>query len=186
MTGAASVDGFLAGVAFGLTFLLLTTYRHVSPAWLKQLLMSLALLLAARYAALALLTPAEEQLWQAVFPVLALSSVMAIDHVIRHPAMTPKKLLAWVAPAVAVDGAVILLNAFRLASLFHLLIAIGFSAACVMLARKIPSPPIRQALAALAAGQLLLVAVPGLPSEMAMLMALWFAYDTGTRLQQSG
>ena len=187
MTGSAVLDAFLLGFAAGLALLTLTAYRHASPAWLRWLLILLALLMAGRYAVLTLISlNAPERLVSAAFPALALSAVMAIDHVVRHPAMTPRKLLQWVLPFLFLDGAVILLQAWRLTWILHSLFAAGFAAVCVMLGRKIPSRPIRQALAALAAGQLLLAAAPSLYSEMLMLAALWFAYDTGTRLQQTG
>ncbi len=225
MTGLAAVYLFLLGLAAGLALLTLTAYRRVSPTWLKWLLLGLGLFVISRYVAMALFTAPDapdrfwafRRCWFATSIGLTFSSVMAIDHVVRHPAMTPKKLLQWMAPFLLAYASVILFGQFepqpdrvigwiprltpvwqRVLSTTHSLFLIGFLAGCALLAKKIPSRPIRRALAALAAGQLLLgvdgVVLafggwyfrPYLYSEMLTLAALWFAYDTGTRLQGGG
>ncbi len=49
---AAAAYLFLLGFAAGLVLLALSAYRHVSPGWLRVLLVASGILLLARYAAL--------------------------------------------------------------------------------------------------------------------------------------
>ena len=147
------------------------------------------------------------------FPLL---SAFAVDQLIRHPAMTPTKLLRWLAPFLVIYGAIVLAApmtaspdpvagwavhlvpwAQRLLGATHLAFTAAFIGACVLLMRKIPSAPIRVALLGLVAGFALLSLDgilsalriwyfrPYLFSELAMLLALWHAYDTAASLQNT-
>lgn len=213
----------MLGLASGFALLAITSYRRVSPFWLKALLMASGLLLIIRYI---MTMPLKEQIslyqsmgswavfgagsvamtlgkWQAVSSIgLTMPALFAVDQLIRHPAMTPKKLLRWYLLFLLVDGIAILTAMVWVWSLFvhwALLIGLtfGFVGACVLLARKIPSAPIRRALVGLALsygylGVGFLMDFRGwwndtllLSSEMAALLALWYAYETSARLQQT-
>ncbi len=188
MLSRAGAYLFLLGLAGGLSLLTLTSYRRVSPTWLRWLLIASALSMFSRYVAMAAFTttisPKHLRLvgWFVTLPGFILSSVFAIDQLLRHPAMTPKKLLARLPPFFA---------AWFTAAPFpwwsrilHGIVAVAFAAICMVLIRKIPSRPIRLALLGLAVGQSYL-ALDGLYAEMAMLLALWFAYETSACLQQA-
>ncbi len=141
---------------------------------------------------------------------------MAIDQLLRHPAMSPAKLLRTLSPLLAVYAVIILFGRMTpspdhvagwlphleggwrwLLSSVQAIFVIGFLGICVALIRKIPSIPIRRALAGLILAYLFLaldgvvLAVgwwyfrPFLFSEMLALLAIWYAYDTSARLQQS-
>ena len=207
-----------------MALLTISSVRRVSPSWLKRLLIGSGLFVMSRYVTLALFAMASTP--QSVWPLrhcwfatslgLPLQSVFAVDQLIRHPAMSPKKLLRWFSPFLAVYGAVILFGgatpvpdrivgwSLRLTapwpaalSIAHGLFVTGFIAACLLLMRKIPSPPIRTALLGLVLGQValaldgLILALGGwyvrpyLYSEMLMLLALWHAYETSAALQQA-
>ena len=181
----ASAYHFLLGLAAGLSLLTLTSYRRVSPAWLHRLLMASALFVFSRYVAMAVCattsSPEGPRIlrhvgWLALLLGLILPSIFAIDQLLRHPAMTPKKLL--------LRSSFPLLVAWSTAAPFPWLrgiyqgiFVLAFIAICVPLMRKIPSRPIRLALLGLMIGQAAL-ALGGLYGEMAMLLALWFAYET--------
>ena len=179
---------FLLGLASGITLLALTAYRRVSPPWLKWLLIASGVFVMSRYVTMALFTSDEapqrfwalRHCWFATSIGLTLPSVFAIDQLLRHPALSPKKLLCWFAPFLAAYSAVILFGAFspvpdrvggwipRLSSgwqafvaIVHGTFVIGFLGICGMLMRKIPSRPIRASLLGLAVGQAYL-AVDGL------------------------
>ena len=195
---------FLLGLASGLTLLAISAYRHVSPPWLKWLLMISGILLMSRYAMMARLVAAEglsqawipTYYWMASSIGLTLPAVFAVDQLIRHPAMTPRKLLAWSVPLLAADGAV-LFGARVVFVVVHVMFLIGFVGICLLLTRKIPSPRIQGALRGLAVVygylgfDLLLVTsgrwgvTPLLRSEPAVLLALWYAYETSAALQRS-
>lgn len=128
---------------------------------------------------------------------LTLPGVFAIDQLIRHPAMTPKKLLRWYAPFFVAYGVALLSETFLLV-VVEAIFSFGFACVCLMLRRKIPSPPIQRALLGLALSYgyvgLVVLAVPFarwsgrmfLYSEMVASLALWYAYETGAALQQGG
>ncbi|MDP3722085.1 MAG: hypothetical protein Q8R91_01120 [Candidatus Omnitrophota bacterium] len=204
---------FFLGLAGGIALLPITAYRHVSPVWLKWLLIISGLWVMSRYPLLALFTPPETPrgLWMARYGSLGslvgftLPSVFAIDQLVRHPAMSPQRLLRWCAPWLTACGAVILFGDVRLAAdsigrwgmgLGVGVAVVGFVGVCIILMRKIPSPPIRTALLGLAVGSSavgfngLLIALGGrsawsfLSSEMLMLLALWHAYETAAALQR--
>ena len=182
---ADAVLNFQVGLAAGLSLLTLTSYRRVSPAWLHRLLMAGALFVFSRYVAMAVCattsSPEGPRIlrhvgWLALLLGFILPSVFAIDQLLRHPAMTPKKLL--------VRSSFPFLVAWSTATPFQWLrwiyqgmFVLAFVVICALLMRKIPSQPIRLALLGLAVGQSCL-AFGGLYGEMAMLLALWYAYET--------
>lgn len=133
--------------------------------------------------------------WMARSIGLTLPAVFAIDQLIRHPAMTPHKLLRWYAPFPIIQGAALMGPAIAPIAV-EVIFLIGFVGVCLMLWRKIPSWPIQRALLGLvfAYGYLgVSVFLVGcgtgytllLYAEMVALLALWYAYETGARLQQA-
>ena len=191
MPSPAGASLFLLGLASGLSLLTLTAYRRVSPAWLKRLLAVGALCLFSRYVAMAAFATAAspERIrilhrvgWFAILLGLILPSVFAIDQLLRHPAMTPKKLLVRCSPFLAAFSTAAPFPWWRW--ILHVSFALAFAAFCALLIRKIPSRPIRLALLGLVIGQCAL-ALGGLYAEMAMLLALWYAYETSASLQTS-
>ena len=107
---------FLLGLASGVALLTMTAYRRVSPAWVKWLLTVSGIFVISRYVAMALFatTTSPEHVWAwrrcwfATSVGLTLPSVFAIDQLLRHPAMTPKKLLGWFSPFLLAYGVLIL------------------------------------------------------------------------------
>jgi len=224
MSSAAGAYLFLLGLACGLALLTATSYRRVSPPWLRWLLMLSGVFVMSLYAVLAVsaTTHTQELLilancWFASYLGLTLPSVFAVDQLLRHPAMTPKKLLAWYSPFLVVYVLALLAGNFNpllawgfrqglsLAAgclVFLLLLegvfVIGFVSASAYFMRKVHSRPIRLALLGLIVGQsylgvncLLFAFTPAwyaqrfLYSHIVMLLALWHAYETSARLQQS-
>ena len=224
MPSAAGVYLFLLGMATGLALLTTTSYLGVSPPWLRWMLMASGLFVMSRYVTMALFTADEapryflslRPCWFATSVGLTLPSVCALDQLVRHPAMTPKKLLVWFSPFLIVYGVVLVFAdatpvpdrvvgwMLQLGIGWRILLALvqgvfvlGFIGASLLLMRKIPSQPIRLALIGLVLGQGylgldgVLLALgrwyfkPFLYSEMLMLLALWHAYETSARLQQS-
>ena len=174
---------FLLGLACGVALLSLTAYLRLSPPWLKWLLIGSGVLVISRYAAMfALATAADpsqvgwmRHCWFATSLALPLQSVFAVDQLIRHPAMTPRKLLVRFAPFLAVYAAVMLVGVtvpmpdrilgwtLRLTqpwqgvlSLTHLIFVLSFLGVCGTMIRKIPVTATRVALAGLMLGQLAL------------------------------
>ena len=215
---------FLLGLTSGLTLLTLTAYRRISPRWLRVLLISTGLFVISRYATLALLTSAEaaqhvwglRYCWLATSVGLTLPSVFAIDQLLRHPAMSPQKLLLWFSPFLVAYAATILCATITPApdrivgvtlhlspgwqlflAVVQTIFVIGFLGLCTWLIRKVRSRPIRVAVLGLAVGHGwlavdgLIVALGGwyfrpfLFSEMFTLLAIWYAYETSTSLQQA-
>ncbi|MBI4003930.1 MAG: hypothetical protein HY353_02815 [Candidatus Omnitrophica bacterium] len=180
MPSAGGVYLFFLGLACGIALLTATSYRRVSPRWLRWLLIVSGVFVMSRYATMALFTATEaprhflalRPCWFATSIGLTLPSVFALDQLLRHPAMTPRKLLIWFSPFLAVYGLVLLFAgvtlvpdrlvgwALHLGSGWQVLLSltqgvfvIGFIGISVMLMRKIPAAPIRLALLGLAAGQ---------------------------------
>jgi len=174
---------FLLGLASGVALLTTTGYRRVCPVWLRWLLLGNGLFVMSRYVTMALFaiarTPTQFWLlrhcWFASAVGLTLPSVFAVDQLLRHPAMTPKKLLVWFSPFLIVYIAVLVFGKMTAApdrvagwalhlgvgwqavlSLAQSLFIIGFVAACAFLMRKVPSLPIRLALLGLVAGHVYL------------------------------
>ena len=171
---------FLLGFAAGVALLTTTSYRRVSPRWLRWLLMISGLLVMSRYVTLALFTATDapryfsalRPCWFATSFGLTFPSACALDQLLRHPAMTPKKLLVWFSPFLAVYGLMLLFAGVTLApdrlmgwtlhlgTGWQILLAttqgafvLGFIGISLMLMSKIPSTTIRLALLGLAAGQ---------------------------------
>lgn len=208
---------FLLGLASGVSLLTLTAYRRVSPVWLRWLLVLSGAFVTARYVTMALFTSPDapdrfwalRPCWYATSIGLTLPGVFAIDQLLRHPAISPKRLLIWFMPFALAYGAVIFfgqaspepdrvigwvprlsLGWQRWLAVVHAVFVLGFLGICALFMRKVPSRRIRTALLALAAGCLalgvdgLILALGGwyfrpyLYTEILMLLALWYAYDT--------
>ena len=185
MPSPAGASLFLLGLASGLSLLTLTAYRRVSPIWLKWLLIASALVVFSRYVAEAAWcspTLSPERLpvlrhvgWFATWLGLILPSVFAVDQLLRHPSMTPKKLLVRCLPFLAAAFTAAPFEWLRW--IYQGIVALAFAVICALLMRKIPSRPIRLALLGLVIGQCALT-LGSLYGEMALLLALWFAYET--------
>jgi len=174
---------FLLGFASGLAILAISSYRRVSPRWLKWLLVASGLFVIGRYVTMALFTSEEapqrfwalRHCWYGTSLGLTLPSVFAVDQLIRHPAMTPKKLLIRFAPfliaylaviffadAQAVPDRVVgwslkLTPPWRAAVIVvQSVFVLGFVGISLMLMAKLPSWPIRRALLGLVAGHVYL------------------------------
>ena len=215
---------FLLGLASGLTVLAISAYRRVSPRWLTWTLIASGLFVISRYVTMALFTSEDapqrfwalRHCWYGTSIGLTLPSVFAVDQLVRHPAMTPKKLLIRFAPFLIAYLVVILFADMQAVPdlvvgwsvkltvpwrmtmmLVQAAFVAGFTLVAVVLMMKLPSWPIRRALAGLVAGYgyltldgLLQAAGwwyfrPNLYSEMVTLLALWYAFETASRLQQT-
>lgn len=220
MPTLAAAHLFLLGLASGLSLLTVTAYRRVSPVWLRRLLVLSGAFVTTRYITMALFTSPEapqrfwalHPCWYATSLGLTLPSVFAVDQLLRHPAVSPKRLLRWFAPFALAYGVVILFGQAtpepdrivgwiprlspgwqRWLSAVHAVFILGFVGVSLLLVRKVPSRPIRTALLGLVAGCLALgidgviLATGGwyfrpyLYSEILMLLALWYAYETSAR-----
>ena len=180
---------FLLGFAAGVSLLPLTVYARLSPRWLRWLLLAVGLFVTSRYVVMALFTRAAlsptlwelRRCWWATSVGLTLPSVFAVDRLLCHPAMTPKRLLQWYAPFLAVLGLFLVLAPARplldpafgwlpqmpwvgrtLFFTTEVLFVIGFLAGCAFFILKVPSPPIRSALLVLALSQVLFGIAEGL------------------------
>jgi len=217
MAPAAGPYLFLLGLAAGMGLLTLTAYRSVSPPWLRRLLTAAGVFTISRYAAMALLAMLDDppwpgllaRCWYASSVGLTLPSVVAIDQLVRHPAMTPRKLLIWFSPFLAVYAAALAFGAdvpfldripvllppwFAVLPATQAIFVVGFITTCLLFIRKVPVLSIRIALGALAAAHVYLAIDgmilaaggwyfrPYLFSEMAALLALWFAFETASSL----
>ena len=180
MAPAAGAYFFLLGLASGIAVLTISAFQRVSPPWLKGLLAASGLFVISRYVALALFAAADtpervwawRHCWFATSLALPLQSVFAVDQLLRHPAMSPKRLLGWLAPFLIASSAVILFAGMtpvpdriagwslrlnpgwqRLLSITHGLFVAGFLGISLPLMRKVPARPIRIALLGLALAQ---------------------------------
>ena len=220
MTVSLSAIGWYAfwlGVAAGTTLLAMSAYGGVSPRWLKWVLLVIGLFVISRYVTMALFATSANpntwwglrRCWFATSVGLTFPGVAALDQLVRHPAMTPKKLMQWCSPFLAAYAVVLLLGQFELApdpvvgmsprlvgwavgvlAFVQAVFVIGFLGLSTLLIKKLPSPRIRMALGGLMVAYAylgldgLLVALhrwyvrPFLFSEIAALVALWFAFDT--------
>jgi hypothetical protein len=183
MLSSASAYLFLLGLACGLTLLTLSAFRHLSPGWPKWLMVAGSLFVLSRYLALLLFTIPDapqrfwgfRHCWFATSLVFPLQSAFAVDQLVRHPAMTPKKLLKWLAPFLASYTAVILFARMeaspdlilgwtihlssgwqRLLSITHTLFLAGLLWMGFTIIRQIPSSAVRWAVIGLMAGFLYL------------------------------
>lgn len=177
---------FLLGLASGLALLTATAYRHVSPRWLRWLLMATGVFVVSRYVAMAAFTASDapqrfwalRHCWFATSLGLTLSSVFAVDQLIRHPAITPTKLLRYFSPFLIAYAAVILFGTYeptpdgfvggwvprlspgwqRLLSVTHGTFVLGFVGLCLLVIRKFPSRAVRLAVLGLVVAHLYLAA----------------------------
>lgn len=188
---------FWLGVAVGLTILVMTAYRVISPRWLRWALMGSGALVIGRYVTMAVLaTGAQEvaalpqRLWFGSAVGLTFPGVVAVDQLVRHPAMTPKKLLRAYAPFLACYALAIGLGSAPALALTQIIFAGLMVWLGVQLVKKLPSQHIKVALVILMAaylylaldGVLLALGVwyrwPFLYSEILTLLALWWAFET--------
>jgi len=221
MTPLIGVYLFLLGFASGLALLAAASFRHVSPRWLQWLLTATACLVISRYVTMALFTAPEafrrfwplRWLWFTGPVALTLPGVFAMDQLLQHPAMSPKTILRWYAPFLAVYAVVLIFGVGPTAevpeawntsvspvwrmilSTAHGIFTLAFLAACVVLVRKPLAGRARLALLGLAAAYLylafdgVLLAFNGwyfrpfLFSEMVALVAIWNAFDTAASLR---
>ncbi len=178
----------LLGFMGGIVVVTMTSYCRVSPPWLRWLLYATGVLLISRYVSMALFAAAYDpasvwgfrRCWLASTVGLTLPSVMVIDQLLRHPAMSPRKLLIWFSPFLAVYAAVILFGSMEAAEDpfmgWSLTLAgpwgwvlgavqaaffLGFAGIVLLLIRKVPTRSIRVALGFLLAAHTYL-AVDGL------------------------
>ena len=180
MSSLAGVYLFLLGLASGITLLTLTAYRRVSPPWLKWFLVATGLFVMSRYLAMALFTSVDapqrwwglRYCWFATSVGLTLPSVVAVDQLLRHPAMSPKKLLVWYSPFLAAYAAVILFGVLTptpdrvvgwiphlsrgwqaVLSITQGIFVLGFIGGGLLFMGKVPSRRLRAALLGLVVGQ---------------------------------
>lgn len=190
------MDRFLLGLASGLVVLTIAAYTRLSPGWLKWLLIATGVSMFGRYAMFALTTSdvgRPSPLWLASGIGLTLPGVFAVDQLVRHPAMTPKKLLRWYAPFLLASVLSLVSPMWRWASPALLGgFVLAFLRICGQLWRKLPESGIRRALlglclAYLAVGFASLLVACGrwdlrdlLWTEMFAMLAVWHAFETGT------
>ena len=184
-------DVFALGFAVGLTLMMASAARRVSPRWLKVSVLICAALEATQYAVL--WTGSATFLWMGGMIGLSWPTMVAADQLVRHPAMTPKRLLHWYLPFLLGFGLTLLW--VTIVPLMEGVFVTAFVGVCVLLIRKLPMPPIRLALACLALGQVC-VGISGLVlvfrgvagwllvAEIVMLLALWHAFETAWAQQQ--
>ena len=176
---------FCLGFLAGLSLLTVTAYRHISPLWFRTLLAgATGSLITGRYALLALVMMTDMPpplaalrcVWFGASAVFLFSSTVAVDQLIRHPAMSSKKLLVWLSPFLLVYGAALLVAPgtpvrmeaplgwwLRLSPAWQALLSvtqgvfvIAFVGTVLLLIRKIPVWRIRLALLNLGMTQLCL------------------------------
>lgn len=140
------------------------------------------LLLLSRYVTLAHFEVDESWLrwWRLISGVsLTLPGVFAVDQLVRHPAVTPKKLLREYSPWLIAYGVMTLTPWWRWAMpALTGLFAFVFLWICGMIIRKLPDRRIRLALVGLCLAYLSMVLSGLLFAEMVVLLALWHAYET--------
>ena len=215
---------FFLGLSIGISLLTMTSYRRVSPTWLRWLLIVSGILLIAHQLTLALVINSSSSdhlwalrvLWYLMPMALLFPGIMAIDQLLRHPAMSPKRLLQWLLPFFGADIALmalarltvvpdptvgwmpVLAKGWAISSLtLHEAMLAAAVVACLYLIGKPLPHAMRQALWGLTIGlialglAIILLTVTRhwliLPlSELPMLFALWCAYETSAELQRSG
>lgn len=113
---------FWLGVAVGVTALAMTAYLAISPRWLRWLLLASGAFVASRYVTMALFATSPEphalwalrRCWVATSVGLTFPAIVALDQLVRHPAMSPKKLLRWFSPFLACYALVLGFGRFEL------------------------------------------------------------------------
>ena len=218
--GCESAYFFLLGLSSGLALLMMTAFRRITPGWLRGLLLASGSFVISRYLAMATFANAARPdavwpwhyCWFATSLAIPLQTAFAMDQLIRHPGMTAKTVLLRFSPWLAAYAAIILFGRMEAApdrvvgwsvhlapgwqwllAAAHATFVLAVVSLVAMVARRLPSPPIRLALWGLAASQLLLALDgilawlghwsfhPSLYSEAFALVALWYAYDTASR-----
>lgn len=190
---------FFFGLGVGLILLLSSALRAVSPRWLRLFLIGCLLPQAAGYL---FHIP---HLFMPASAGLLLCSIFAVDQLIRHPAMSAKKLLVWCSPVLVFTAATCLalwlaaqwISPWWQARLTESVVVLGGAGfigwVCLLLA-KVPSAAMRRALIMLAAAHALQAGavfffawttgrLVTLHADLALLLALWHAYDTACGLQ---
>lgn len=172
---------FCAGLAAGVAILALTGYAALSPRWMKWAVIAAGLFTLSRYVAMAAcaLVPnaasswVVQRCWLGASVGLTLPTVVALDQLVRHPAMSPKKLLQRVAPFLAGYAIVLAFGAFDaqpdpllgarphlvgwaaiLLAIIHACFVLGFLALSFLIIRKLPVRRIQAAIAGLMLAQL--------------------------------
>ena len=170
---------FLLGLAGGFSILAISAYRRVSPKWLRWMLIVTGCFMISRYVTMALFTDSDapnrywalRHCWFASSISLTLPGVFAVDQLVKHPAMTPKRLLQWFSPFAAVYASIILFGDVTpkadaiagwmptLSSGWRLLVTatqsvfvLGFLGLSVMFLPKLPDRRLKRALVLLTAG----------------------------------
>jgi len=113
---------FCLGMAVGATGLAITAYLSVSPRWLRWLLVLSGLFVVSRYLTMLLLASSTDptrwwalrRCWLATSVGLTFPSLVAVDQLVRHPAMSPKKLVKRFAPFLVIYLGVFLFGEYRL------------------------------------------------------------------------
>ncbi|MBI4355611.1 MAG: hypothetical protein HY597_04085 [Candidatus Omnitrophica bacterium] len=167
---------FFLGLAAGCVVVTLTRYEQVSPRWLRGVLMGLGGLLLARCALMAGLALSDDpqpwwvwhRLWFVTAMGLTLPAVLVIDQLLRHPALSPKKILRWCSPVLAACLIIVLCGRTQrhgdpligwvpqLTGFWRVgwavgqtLFVLGFTTICVLVMRLMRSRSVRAALLAL-------------------------------------
>ena len=205
MPTAVGAHLFLLGLACGVALLTATSYRRVSPPWLRWLLVASAMLVLSWYALITLQVLPEAPIssgwvragWYAGAIGFTLPAFFAIDQLLKHPAMTPAKLLRWYVPFFALYGLVTcfadLALMERLFAVIHSLFGAAILAVGLLLLRRVPAGAIRNALLLLMAAYVSFAGEAVVRAfllsdgfrylELLVLLALWHAYETSAKLQ---
>ena len=166
---------FLLGLSAGVSLLPITVYRRVSPRWLAWALIVSGLLVMSRYFALAFLVQSPThhipswagaaRCWFSSLLGWVLPGACAVDQLLRHPAMTPSRLVRWVAPILLLHGVLLALAQSSplwstLMAVAHIASVIGFIGVCVLCWITVPVRSIRIALGVLMLAAAALVVRP--------------------------
>ena len=165
LTPSAGWTIFLLGFSAGLCGLLLHEYVLLSPRWFRWIVTLSGLGVISRYVLLAMIviTPPATLGWEVrlidawASISLTLPCAVAVDQLVRHPAMTPKKLLGFYAPCAAALLVTFITGSNRaLLAVIHGAFALAVVWFSTLLIRKLPGTSVRLALAGLAAAQVVL------------------------------
>ena len=168
---------FFLGLASGVILLPLTAYRFVTPRWLRWVLWASGVLLLIRNLLIVRGIHAETAYAFIAMTGFTLPGVVALDQLIRHPNMTPKKLLVrWCLPLLGIAGATCWWPG--IAMTVGRLIGAALVGACLLLSAKIPVPSLRRTLLILGLAYSFWTVAPVLLSELVLLILLWHAYET--------
>lgn len=176
---------FALGFSSGVALLTMSAFRRITPRWLKWGLLASGALIISRYAAMAMFATAVQPqavwgwrfCWFATSLAIPVQTAFALDQLVRHPAMTPKRVLLWLSPWLATYLAVILFGRVvaapdriagwslhltpgwqRLLAGAHGAFVLAVLAFAWRLVPRLPSTAVRLALLGLAAAQVALAA----------------------------